>query len=82
MANTNPPVDTAAGVESLRERAAEEALIPVGFSATVTKGMKGEELTEMAELARPARSASPTTDCRSATPACARRCSTSGSAAA
>lgn len=51
MANTNPPVDSASAIQSLRTRALEDAHIPVGFSATVTKGMKGKTLSEMAELA-------------------------------
>ncbi len=51
MANTEPPVDTAADVASLREQAREQAAIPVGFCACVTRGMAGAELTEMAELA-------------------------------
>lgn len=51
MANTEPPVDTPAAIESLRERAQADATIPVGFVATVTRGMRGEELTDMAELA-------------------------------
>ncbi len=50
MANTNPPVDSAGDVAALRERAAAGASIPVGFLATVTRGMTGEELTEMVEL--------------------------------
>jgi dihydroorotase len=50
MANTEPTVSTAADVEALRERARNEAAVPVGFLATVTAGMRGEELTEMAEL--------------------------------
>ncbi len=50
MANTDPTVSTAADVEALRERARAEASVPVGFLATVTRGMEGEELTEMAEL--------------------------------
>jgi dihydroorotase len=50
MANTDPPVDTPAAIESLRERAQTEASVPVGFVATVTRGMRGEELTDMAEL--------------------------------
>jgi dihydroorotase len=50
MANTQPPVDTAGEVRSLRERAAEEASVPAGFLACVTRAMEGEELTEMAEL--------------------------------
>jgi dihydroorotase len=50
MANTSPPIDSAAVLGSVRERAESEASIPVGFVATVTQGMAGEELTEMAEL--------------------------------
>jgi dihydroorotase len=50
MANTDPTVSTAADVEALRERARAEASVPVGFLATVTRGMRGEELTEMAAL--------------------------------
>jgi len=50
MANTEPPVSTSADVAALRERAEREASVPVGFLATVTQGMRGEELTEMAEL--------------------------------
>ena len=51
MANTDPPVDTAADVAALREQAREQAAVPTGFFATVTKAMEGGELTEMAELA-------------------------------
>ena len=51
MANTQPPVDTAADISALRERAGAEAAVPTGFLACVTRGMAGEELTEMAELA-------------------------------
>ena len=51
MANTEPPVDTAADVEALRERAARDASVPIGFMACVTRGMRGEELTDMVELA-------------------------------
>ena len=50
MANTEPPVSTAADVEALREAAREGASVPTGFLATVSKRMEGEELTEMAEL--------------------------------
>jgi dihydroorotase len=50
MANTQPPVSTAADVSALREQARSSASVPVGFLATVTKGMRGEELTEMVEL--------------------------------
>lgn len=51
MANTNPPVDSRSAVQSLRTRAEEDACIPVGFSATVSRGMAGRQLSEMAELA-------------------------------
>jgi dihydroorotase len=50
MANTDPVVEEPADVQALRERAAHEASVPTGFVATVTKGMRGEELTEMAAL--------------------------------
>lgn len=51
MANTDPVVDTAAVLAGLVERARAEALVPTGFYAAVTRGLKGEQLTEMAELA-------------------------------
>ena len=50
MANTEPPVSTPADVAALREQAAADASVQVGFLATVTVGMKGEELTEMVAL--------------------------------
>jgi len=50
MANTDPVVDDPALVGALRERAAGEASVPVGFVATVTRGMKGGQLTEMAAI--------------------------------
>ena len=50
MANTDPPVSTPADVEALRESARQSASVPVGFLATVTRGMEGEELTEMAAI--------------------------------
>jgi dihydroorotase len=50
MANTEPPVSTAADIAALREQARAGASVPVGFMATVTKDMKGEDLTEMVEL--------------------------------
>ena len=50
MANTAPPIDSAAVLGSVRERAEREASIPVGFVANVTREMAGTELTEMAEL--------------------------------
>ncbi|HEX5583641.1 dihydroorotase [Gaiella sp.] len=51
MPNTDPVVDTAPVLQALLERAREEALVPTGFTAAITKGQRGEELSEMAELA-------------------------------
>jgi dihydroorotase len=51
MPNTDPVVDSASIVQSLRERAREEARIPTGFTAAITRGQHGSDLTEMAELA-------------------------------
>jgi dihydroorotase len=51
MPNTDPVVDSAAVLGSLIEAAREEAEVPVGFLAAISKGQQGEELTEMAELA-------------------------------
>jgi dihydroorotase len=50
MANTEPPVSTPADVEALLADARTAAAVRVGFLATVTRGMEGEELTEMASL--------------------------------
>ena len=50
MANTSPPVSSPADIDALRHRARNEASVPVGFLATVTRGMEGLELTDMAEL--------------------------------
>jgi dihydroorotase len=49
--NTEPAVDSAPVLRSLRERARAEARIPTGFLAAITVGRRGEQLTEMAELA-------------------------------
>ncbi len=50
MANTNPPIDNAGLVELVTRRARETACIKMRPAACATKAMKGEELTEMAEL--------------------------------
>jgi dihydroorotase len=50
MPNTAPTIDAAPILESLRERARREARIPVSFLASVTRGLEGAALTEMAEL--------------------------------
>ena len=49
--NTEPVVDSAPVLRSLREKARGEARIPTGFMAAITVGQLGERLTEMAELA-------------------------------
>jgi dihydroorotase len=51
MPNTEPVVDSASVLGDLVERARREAVVPTGFMAAISKGQRGEELTEMAELA-------------------------------
>ena len=51
MPNTDPVVDSAPILQSLRERARDEARVPTGFTAAITRGQEGSQLTEMAELA-------------------------------
>jgi dihydroorotase len=51
MPNTDPVVDSAATLGALVEAARREAEVPVGFLAAITRDQRGEELTEMAELA-------------------------------
>jgi len=51
MPNTDPIVDSSATLGALVETARAEAEIPVGFLAAITKGQRGTELTEMADLA-------------------------------
>jgi dihydroorotase len=50
MPNTDPPIDNASMLRSVRELAAAQARVPVGFLAAATVGQRGETLTEMAEL--------------------------------
>ncbi|TML92656.1 MAG: dihydroorotase [Actinobacteria bacterium] len=50
MPNTDPVLDDAALLRSLREQAEREARVPVGFLPAITRGLAGETLTEMAEL--------------------------------
>jgi dihydroorotase len=49
--NTEPVVDDPNVLHGLRARARDEAHVPVGFLAAITKGQNGEELTEMGALA-------------------------------
>jgi dihydroorotase len=51
MPNTDPVVDDAEILRGLRERAAREAQVPVGFTAAITIRQEGSQLTEMGELA-------------------------------
>jgi dihydroorotase len=50
MPNTEPTVDSAPVLLSLRDHARREARVPVGFLASVSRDLAGEALTEMAEL--------------------------------
>ncbi len=50
MANTQPRIDNAGMVEFVNRRARETGCIRIRPAACATKGMLGEELTEMAEL--------------------------------
>jgi dihydroorotase len=50
MPNTAPVIDAAPLLQSLRDTAARDARVPVGFMAAITRGLDGTELTEMAEL--------------------------------
>jgi dihydroorotase len=50
MPNTEPVVDSAPILRALRDAAARDARVPVAFTASITRGLRGEELTEMAEL--------------------------------
>jgi dihydroorotase len=50
MPNTAPVLDDASVLRSLTEIAHRQARVGVGFIAAITRGLAGEELTEMAEL--------------------------------
>ncbi len=50
MPNTDPVLDDAAVLLSLVHMTRQQARVPVGFLAAITRGLEGEELTEMAEL--------------------------------
>jgi dihydroorotase len=51
MANTNPATDSSILVSGLKERIARKAAINVEVIGAVTKGLKGEELAEIGDLA-------------------------------
>jgi dihydroorotase len=50
MPNTDPVVDAAPTLRALRDAAARDARVPVGFLGAITMGLGGRELTEMAEM--------------------------------
>jgi len=50
MPNTEPVMDSAPLLRSLRDAASRQAQVAVGFLAAITRGLDGEQLTEMAEL--------------------------------
>lgn len=51
MPNTDPVIDTTGVLRGLRARAEQEAEVPVGFTAAISVGQAGQQLTEMGELA-------------------------------
>ena len=51
MANTNPPLDNRAAVDWVKHKASKEGFVHVLPIGCVTKGRKGEEICDMAELA-------------------------------
>jgi dihydroorotase len=50
MPNTDPTVDSAPVLSSLRDAAERNARVRVEFLASITRGLRGAELTEMHEL--------------------------------
>jgi dihydroorotase len=50
MPNPEPVLDSAPLLRSLRDTAAREARISIGFMPAITRELQGEQLTEMAEL--------------------------------
>ncbi len=50
MPNTAPVIDSAPLLRSLRDAAARDARVPVGFLPAITRGLEGKDLSEMAEL--------------------------------
>lgn len=50
MPNTDPVLDSAPLLRSVRDAAAREAHVAVGFLPAITRGLQGAHLSEMAEL--------------------------------
>ena len=51
MPNTNPPLDSQAAIDYVKATAASQGVVRILPVGCISKGRKGEELTEMAELA-------------------------------
>jgi len=51
MANTNPPLDSPSAVAWVKQKASKDSLVAVLPIGCITKGRKGDELTDMAGLA-------------------------------
>lgn len=52
MPNTNPVPDDEAAISSLLEKIDQDAVVRVVPYASITKGLRGEEITDMEELAK------------------------------
>jgi dihydroorotase len=50
MPNTDPAIDSPDGLRAVRELAARQAQVPVGFLPAITHGLAGEQLTDMDAL--------------------------------
>jgi dihydroorotase len=50
MPNTDPTIDTPSGLRAVRESAVRDAHVPVGFLPAITRGLEGEQLTDLAGL--------------------------------
>jgi dihydroorotase len=50
MPNTSPTIDQVSVLQALTATANEQACVPTGFLASITIGLRGNELTEMAAL--------------------------------
>jgi dihydroorotase len=50
--NTNPPIDDVEQVESFMKRAKEKGLVNIYIKACITKGSRGETLTDIEQLSR------------------------------
>ena len=50
MPNTDPAIDSPELLRAVRETAARQAHVPVGFLPAITHGLEGEQLTDMAAL--------------------------------